>query len=118
MNAKEILDKTEKQESFLLANDGQYLGKLCLNKYDIDSVTNDYGFYGSKYSTTSIWNQYSIYGSKYSSLSPFNQYTSTPPAIYLRGKKIGLLTKNKYLGYNNIDPDDLLEFMRKHRLNY
>lgn len=118
MTNKEILDKIERSESFLLANDGQYLGKLCLNRYESESITNQYGTYGSKYATTSIWNQYSTYGSKYSSLSPFNQYTSTPPTVYLKGRKVGLLTKNKYLGYNNIDPDNLIEWMTKNRLNY
>ena len=118
MNPKELIEKIESRESFLIANDGQYLGKLCLNKYDAQSITNEYAPFGSKYSSTSIWNQYSTYGSKYSSLSPFNQYTSTPPTLYLKGIKYGKLTKNKYAGYNNVDPDELLDWMKKNNLNY
>jgi hypothetical protein len=118
MNSKEISEKINRQESFILANDDQYLGKLSLNIYDPESILNRYGSYGSPYSSTSIFNKYSNYGSQYSSLSPFNQFTSTPPAIYLRGKKAGLLTKNKYVGRNNIDPDDLLDWMKRNHLSY
>jgi hypothetical protein len=111
-----INQKIEQGESFLLANDGQYLGRLTMNKFDTESISNQYGSYGSKYRNTSIFNQYSSYGSAYSSLSPFNKYTSTPPIIYLRGRKHALLTKNKYLGTNNIDPDDLFTWMENNRL--
>lgn len=47
--------RVRRQESFLLAQDGQFLGMLSSNKYQSDSVMNEYG---SKYSSTSIFNQY------------------------------------------------------------
>lgn len=47
--------RVRRQESFLLAQDGQFLGMLSSNKYQSDSVMNKYG---SKYSSTSIFNQY------------------------------------------------------------
>lgn len=50
--------RVRRQESFLLAQDGQFLGMLSSNKYQSDSVKNKYGSYGSKYSSTSIFNQY------------------------------------------------------------
>ena len=50
--------RVRRQESFLLAQDGQFLGMLSSNKYQSDSVMNEYGSYGSKYSLTSIFNQY------------------------------------------------------------
>lgn len=82
----------------LIASDGQFLGKLSLNRYDIDSISYEYGLYGSIYSATSFKNQYSTYGSPYSSLSPYNPYTSTPPTIYLRGQRVGFyLRTNTYL---------------------
>lgn len=111
---EKVIDKIRNGESFLLANDGQYLGKITLSKYDSESIFNKYSPYGSQYSPTSIFNKYSNYGSKYSSLSPFNRYTSTPPIVYYKGEKIGFLTKNKYLGYgnSNIDPDQFLEWMK------
>ena len=72
MDIAEINRRCQSGESFLMASDGQYLGKLCLNKFDVESIVNEYGAYGSRYSGTSIYNQYSMYGSQYSSLSPFN----------------------------------------------
>jgi hypothetical protein len=113
-----ILERAEQGQSFLVADDGQFLGKLTLNQYDSESISNNYGSYGSQYSSTSIKNQYSQYGSPYSSLSPYNQYSSTPPTIYIRGRKYGYLTKNKYKSGTSVDPDSLNELMRKNNLNY
>lgn len=112
------IERAEQGQSFLVADDGQFLGKLSLNQYDSESVSNNYGFFGSQYSTTSIKNKYSRYGSPYSSLSPYNQYSGTPPIIYIKGKKYGYLTKNKYKSGTIVDPDSLNELMRKHNLNY
>lgn len=110
--------KTRAGESFLVANDGQYLGKISLNQYDPESISNSFGSYGNQYSSTSIYNQYGNYGSPYSSLSPFNQYTSTPPSIYLHGQFFGYLSKNPYLGTNVVDPQNLLFWMKEKNLNY
>lgn len=114
MNIKE---RAEQRQSFLVADDGQFLGKLTFNQYDSESISNSYGSYGSQYSSTSIKNQYSQYGSPYSSLSPYNQYSYTPPAIYIRGRKYGYLTKNKYKSGRIVDPDSLNEFMREKKIN-
>jgi hypothetical protein len=113
-----INQKIQNGESFIVANDGQYLGKLTLNKFDRDSIANEYGNYGSKYSNSSIFNRYCNYGSPYSSLSPYNIFTSTPPVIYLKGRKYGLLTKNKYAGFNSTDPDELFALLTKLGLNF
>jgi len=112
-----ILNRTEQGQSFLVADDGQFLGKLTLNQNDSESLLNSYNSYGSQYSSTSIKNQYSQYGSPYSSLSPYNQYSSTPPTIYIKGRKFGYLTKNKYMSGTTVDPDALNELMRKNNLN-
>lgn len=117
MDIAEINRRCQSGESFLMASDGQYLGKLCLNKFDVESIVNEYGAYGSRYSGTSIYNQYSMYGSQYSSLSPFNLYTSTPPTIYLRGVKYGFLTINKYL-IRAVDPQKIQSWMQKNGLYY
>lgn len=113
-----ILERTKQGQSFLIADDGQFLGTLTLNLYDSESITNSFCSYGSIYSSTSIKNQYSQYGSPYSSLSPYNQYSSTPPKIYIKGRKYGYLTKNKYKSGTIVDPDSLIELMRKYNLNY
>lgn len=92
---------------YLYSNDGKtFLGKLTTNKYDADSIFNDYGTYGSKYSSTSIWNEYGTYGSKYNSQSAFNPYTSTPPIIVDSNYKlIGYLTTNKYVSQGITIPE-------------
>ena len=86
------------------------LGILSSNKYQTDSVMNEYGTYGSKYSSTSIFNQYSQYGSRYGFYSPFNPYTSTPPQIILKGQWVGLLTANTFL-QNRLDPHQLFDWI-------
>lgn len=102
--------RIRRQESFLLAQDGQFLGILSSNKYQTDSVMNEYGTYGCKYSSTSIFNQYSQYGSRYGFYSPFNPYTSTPPQIILKGQWVGLLTANTFL-QNRLDPHQLFDWI-------
>ncbi len=115
MNIRELKERISREESFLVANDGQYLGKLSLNKFIVDSISNDFGLYGSKFSATSIKNQFSTYGSPYSSLSPFNPYTSTPPSIYLRGRKVGVLSVNNFL-FGSINPHELENWMKYNNL--
>lgn len=117
MNDNELNRRVINRESFILANDGQFLGKLCLNIYDPESILNIYGLYGNPYSATSINNKYSMYGSQYSSLSPFNPYTTTPPAIYLRGIKVGVLSINNYL-MRSVDPRQVQEWMKCNNLFY
>lgn len=117
MSQKELREKVINRESFLLAADGCFLGRLTLSEYAPDSVSNPYGNHGSKYASASIWNQYGNYGSPYSSLSPFNPYTSTPPMVYLRGQKVGMLTKNPYIA-GRIDPDNIKVWMNDNFLNY
>lgn len=97
----------------LYSNDGKvYLGKLVTNKYDSDSIWNEYGEYGSKYRTNSIWNEYGTYGSKYNTNSAFNPYASSPPIIVTNsGTKIGYLTANEYKlnGYTITELERLLK---------
>ena len=78
-------------------DDKDYLGKLVTNKYDGDSIWNEYGTYGSKYQTNSIWNEYGKYGSKHQSTSAFNPYASQPPKIVTNsGKVLGYLSANEH----------------------
>ena len=117
MTKIELDNRISRGESFIVANDGQFLGKLCLNVYDPESILNTYGLYGNPYSATSINNKYSLYGSQYSSLSPFNPYSSTPPTIYLRGSKFGFLTVNQFL-YISVHPKQIKEWMKYNSLYY
>lgn len=78
-------------------NNEQYLGCLNCSKYDTNSITNEYGQYGSSYTTNSIWNNYGTYGSKYSQYSWRNPYATNPPVIVNPdGNFYGYFTVNKY----------------------
>lgn len=111
----DIENRIQNRESFLLAADGNFIGKLTTNIYDVESICNQYGVYGSIYSARSIWNQYSQYGSQYALYSAYNPYTISPPEIYLRGRKCGYLTKNTYK-FNHVDPDNIMSWMRQNNL--
>lgn len=80
----------------------KYLGSIT-NKYDSDSIFNEFGNYGSEFSSDSIMNEFGRYGGEFSSESPFNEFTSTPPYIVKNGKIIGYLTVNKYIN-NALNP--------------
>lgn len=86
-----------------------FLGTIS-DKYNIDSVFNEYGDYGSQYSATSIWNKYSDYGGKLGTYSPFNQFNTTPSEIYIGTTFYGYLSVSKYTGYVTIDPNEILDF--------
>ena len=45
MNINDFNNRIARCESFLIASDGQFLGKLSLNRYDIDSISYEYGLY-------------------------------------------------------------------------
>lgn len=97
----QILNQLE--GSILQAADGEFLGKITRDIYDVDSMANQYGSYGNKYSQTSIFNQYGSYGSTYSQLSPFNEYSRTPPSIVKNQQIISHLTCNKFIS-PRVDP--------------
>ena len=95
--ADQVSSTSSVNGSYLIAEDGQILGKLNSNKYDQDSIVNQYGPYGSKYSNTSIFNDYSPYGSRYGALSISNPYCTTPPKLFLGGKFVAYVSANQYL---------------------
>jgi len=98
--------------TLIVADDGQFLGVITTNKFNSDSITNEYGKYGSQYNSNSIFNKYGNYGSEYSSLSPFNKYTSTPPKICDgNGNFIAYLTANRYLT-PRVDPLLLIAWLK------
>lgn len=81
----------------LYSYDGKvFLGELTTNKYDVDSIFNEFGIYGSKYSINSIWNSYGTYGSTTSNESINNSFATKPPIIVDgNGNLFGYLTTNK-----------------------
>jgi len=95
-NLSEIILLLKGSLVFAQDNEQTYLGKID-NKYNSESIFNEYGTFGNKYSSKSIWNEYSKFGNKYNYLSPFNDYSSSPPMIIKNGKIIGYLTTNKFI---------------------
>lgn len=65
----------------IYSQDGKYLGTLSNNKFDPDSVSNQFGRYGSKFSPDSINNKFGTYGSPYSNQSVRNPYATQAPQI-------------------------------------
>lgn len=102
------LDCRSLEGAIVVAQDGQYLGVVTCNKYDVDGIFNKYGSYGSKYSSTSIWNKYGSYGGKYSPDSPFNKYSLSPPQIVGTSGFVAYLSVNRYVGAAVVDPLDLV----------
>ncbi len=98
-------------ENYLLGGDGAFLGRITENPHDQDSISNQYGTYGSPYSPTSIQNPYSLYASPYSPLSMNNIYASNPPILVLRSLERGRVTKNPSF-QNRIDPRVFLSLLR------
>lgn len=100
-------------ELYLYSNDGKtYLGKLTSNKYDSESIYNEFGDYGSKFSSKSIFNEFSDYGSSVSDKSAFNKFASKPPMIISGGKIVGYLTTNSSID-GAISPVGLKEWLEK-----
>lgn len=108
----QALGEPQPDDSYLLAQNGQYLGRITANTYDNYSILNEYGPYGSKYSTTSIFNAYSEYGSKYGRFSLNNPYCNTPPKLFILGMVKGVITTNRYLA-NGISTGAFLYSLRR-----
>lgn len=93
---------------------GTYLGLVSNNPYLSESITNQFGTYGSKFSSTSILNEFGRFGGEFSSYSPFNDFTSTPPIIWEYNRTSGVysaiayLSTNKTLSGTTADPNQLM----------
>jgi hypothetical protein len=106
MFAEEIVTQTSPTYlgAYIVAQDGKFLGVISNNSFDMDSLANLYGNYGSKYSIVSIWNQFSNYGSQFAQYSAYNPYSAYPPIIFQGDQQIGYLTKNTFK-FPAYDPD-------------
>lgn len=56
----------------IYAPDGTYLGNLNQNQFDPNSISNEFGRYGSKFSPDSVNNKFGRYG------NPFSPQYSNP----------------------------------------
>lgn len=97
---------------WIIAQDGQALGLITQNEFHRDSVTNEFGRYGSEFSSTSIFNEFGKYGGEFSLLSPFNEFSVKPPFIVTpSGGFVAYLTVNS-LKTPAIDPHALIAQLR------
>jgi len=97
--SQQVAESAPTRDCYLKSADGQYLGRITKNRYDTNSLLNQYGPYGSKYSQTCIFNPYSPYGSKYGQFSVNNPYCSTPPKLFIKGQFLGHISKNRYVSH-------------------
>lgn len=107
MNILEFLRAIDGLAQLWAAN-GQFLGVLSSNQYDINSIFNPNGLYGSSCSPTSIRAEYSIYGGEYGMYSPYNSYCLNLPVIFYQNQGVLVVTRNRYPmtnGIQVIDPD-------------
>ena len=98
--------------AIIIANDNEYLGKISKSQFDLDSINNQFGTYGSQFSAYSIFNNFGTYGSEFSSLSPFNKFTSTPPKIYKENIFIAYLTVNTFM-FPRVDTNLLVVWLNE-----
>jgi hypothetical protein len=110
--AQQAADSHSSNDGILRGADGQLLGKINSNKYDKESILNQYGPFGSKYSQTSVFNQYSKYGSQYAPYSLNNPMTSTPPEIIVNGQIVAKVSANPRI-LNRITPDDFFSTLEQ-----
>ena len=94
----------------IIANDGEYLGRISTNRFDSESILNPLGPFGSQLSGTSIFNRRGSYGSQQSWLSPFSQRTCAPPEIVVNGSRVCFLTANSRFT-PRLDPHELLVWL-------
>jgi hypothetical protein len=95
----------------IVADDGQFIGRITPDPVAIDSLLNPTGDYGSEFSRLSIFNPFGPYGGTFSSLSPFNPTTFFPPRILRNAQPLARLTVNEFFS-PRVDPDELVTWLR------
>lgn len=84
----------------------QFLGNLSSDKFDSESICNQFGDYGSQFSDLSILNQFGDYGSRFSDLSAYNPRAEYPPVLVLsNGEPLAVVSVNSK--WNGIHPGAL-----------
>ncbi len=97
--------------AIIVADDGEFLGKITINSVDAKSITNEVGRYGSSVSRTSIFNEVGRYGGEVARMSPFNPVTSVPPRIFKGNDFVAYLTVNPVKS-PRVDPRALVGWLK------
>ncbi len=95
----------------IVADDGQFLGRITTDTLANDSITNPFGPHGSQVSSISIFNQLSTYGNARNLVSPFHPTTLQPPRIRRNSQTLARLTINTTFA-DRVDPNGLIAWLR------
>lgn len=110
INAR-ALDFSDLEGAIIVAEDGEFLGKITTNSFDSQSIGNEVGRFGGSVSRTSIFNEVGRYGGEVARMSPFNSVTSVPPRIYKGERFIAYLTVNT-VKTPKVDPRALIGWIK------
>lgn len=105
----------------LWAPNGQFLGVLSSDQYDVDSISNSYGLYGGSCGIYSIQNLCGMYGGACGLYSPYNISCFNPPVILYQNQPVLVVTRNGYIQTNGlpiVDPDLMLNVYAQLAANY
>jgi hypothetical protein len=107
----QITDFCPLLEARIVAEDGQFVGRITPDTIAVDSLVNPFGDHGSQFSTVSMFNPNSAYGGMFALLSPFNPTTFQPPRIIRNSQTLARLTINTSFS-PRVDPDSLVGWLR------
>ncbi|MDP7066872.1 MAG: hypothetical protein QF637_04565 [Acidimicrobiales bacterium] len=108
------LDFSSLEGAIIVAEDGEFLGKITIRATDPQSIGNEIGRYGGTISRTSIFNEIGRYGGEISRMSPFNSITSVPPRIFKGDRFIAYLTVNTIIT-PRVDPRALIGWIKSNQ---
>jgi hypothetical protein len=109
--SSKAVDFSSLEGAVIVADDGEFLGKVSTSSTDPQSIGNTIGRFGSEIARTSIFNQIGRYGGEISRMSPFNEITSVPPKIFRGNTFVAYLTVNQ-IKTPRIDPRALIGWIR------
>jgi len=107
----QITDFCPLLEARIVAEDGQFIGRITPDTIALDSLVNPFGAHGNQFSTVSIFNSNSAYGGTFALLSPFNPTTFQPPRIIRNSQTLARLTVNSSFS-PRADPFGLVAWLR------
>lgn len=73
----------------------QFLGNISSNRFDDESICNQFGDFGGRFEDFSILNRFGDYGDQFSDFSAFNPNAEYPPVIFLNNwEPVAIVTNN------------------------
>lgn len=105
----------------LWAPNGQFLGVLSSDQYDLNSISNPHGLYGGSCGIYSIQNPCGMYGGVCGFYSPYNISSFNPPIVVYQNQPVLVATRNSYVQTNGlpvVDPDLILSVYAQLAANY